>query len=175
MTRAATALIALGTNLPFEGVEGPDLLRRAVSSLEAEGLAVVALSSIWRTPPWPPGSDQPEYHNAVAELEVGGRSPHQLYELLRQVERQFGRERRERWGPRTLDLDILAQGEAVGAFGPILLPHPRMHERAFVLAPLAEIAPAWRHPATGRSAAELLEGQADRGEVRKIAPFRASN
>lgn len=175
MTRAATALIALGTNQPFEGVEGPDLLRRAVSSLEAEGLAVVALSSIWRTPPWPPGSDQPEYHNAVAELEAGGRSPHQLYELLRQVERQFGRERRERWGPRTLDLDILAQGEAVGTFGPILLPHPRLHERAFVLAPLAEIAPAWRHPATGRSAAELLAGLADRSEVRKIAPFRASN
>ncbi len=149
------AFIALGSNLPFEGLSPPNLLARALSALQSAGLELRALSGIWRTPAWPP-SDQPDYYNAVAELDPGPHSPQALYALLLEIEVAHGRDRRERWSARTLDLDIIAMDGWVGSFDGITLPHPRMQERAFVLAPLAEIAPDWKHPALERSAAELL-------------------
>lgn len=152
------AYVALGANMPFEGVQGAALLARAVAALRGVGLAPFALSSVWQTEAWPQGSGQPDYFNAVAELEAGVRTPHQLYDLLAAIERRFGRERRERWAPRTLDLDIIAMDRLNGVFGGIQLPHPRMLERAFVLAPLAEIAPDWRHPEAHQTAEELLAG-----------------
>ena len=164
-------MIGLGTNLPWRGLAGPELLGRAVAALEAEGLAVGKLSSVWRTPPWPPGSEQPDYHNAVVELGPAARAPEELFEVLRRVEQAFGRARRERWGPRTLDLDILAMGELAGAFGPLTLPHPRLQERAFVLAPLAEVNPEWRHPGSGETAASLLARLPDRTSAVRIGPL----
>jgi 2-amino-4-hydroxy-6-hydroxymethyldihydropteridine diphosphokinase len=152
---ATRAFVALGANMPFEGVSGPALLARAVAAMQGAGLVPRALSGVWQTEAWPSGSGQPDYYNAVAELDAGGRTPQQLYDALAAIERRFGRERRVRWAPRTLDLDIIAMDGFAGTFGEITLPHPRMHERTFVLAPLAEIAPAWRHP-LGRTAAELL-------------------
>jgi 2-amino-4-hydroxy-6-hydroxymethyldihydropteridine diphosphokinase len=156
MNAATRAFVALGANMPFEGVSGPALLARAVTALRAAGLAPHALSSVWETEAWPPGSGQPDYYNAVVELDAEGRTPQQLYDALAAIERKFGRERREKWAPRTLDLDILAMEGLEGTFGEITLPHPHMHERAFVLAPLSEIAPHWRHPRSGRTTAELL-------------------
>ncbi len=150
------AFVALGANMPFEGVEGAELLARAVGALGEAGLAPLVLSGVWQTEAWPRGSGQPDYFNAAAVVEAGAATPLQFFEMLLGIERRFGRERRERWAPRTLDLDILAMEGAIGDFDGILLPHPRLAERAFVLAPLAEIAPDWRHPNTGLMAAEML-------------------
>ena len=150
-----TAYIALGSNLPFDGMESPALLVRAASALQASGLHLRACSGIWRTAAWPP-SDQPDYYNAVVALDPGERSPQALYNLLREIEARYGRERREKWASRTLDLDIVAMDGFVGTFGDITLPHSRLDKRAFVLAPLAEAAPEWRHPILNSSASYLL-------------------
>jgi 2-amino-4-hydroxy-6-hydroxymethyldihydropteridine diphosphokinase len=152
------AFIALGANLPFEDVSGAALLARAVGALRGDGLALQALSGVWETEAWPQGAGQPDYYNAVARLDAGALEPQPLYERLTAIERRFGRERRARWAARTLDLDIVTMDGRIGTFGAITLPHPRMHERAFVLAPLAELAPEWRHPVLGLGAAELLAG-----------------
>jgi 2-amino-4-hydroxy-6-hydroxymethyldihydropteridine diphosphokinase len=163
-----TAYIALGSNLPFEGIEPPALLARAVAALQSGGLHVHACSGIWRTAAWPP-SDQPDFFNAVVAIDPGKLSPQALYEKLRNIEVRFGRERREQWAARTLDLDVVAMDDAAGTFGPVTLPHPRMHERAFVLAPLAEIAPEWRHPVLAKTAADLLAAPPEGKGYRRVA------
>jgi 2-amino-4-hydroxy-6-hydroxymethyldihydropteridine diphosphokinase len=150
-----TTFVALGSNMPFEGAEPRALLALAVRALDGAGLQVRARSGIWQTAAWPSG-DQPDYFNAVVELDRAGLEPQLLYEVLAGIERRFGRDRREKWASRTLDLDIVAMDGFVGVFGGVELPHPRMAERAFVLAPLAEIAPGWRHPGTGLNPAEML-------------------
>ncbi|MEZ5995950.1 MAG: 2-amino-4-hydroxy-6-hydroxymethyldihydropteridine diphosphokinase [Hyphomonadaceae bacterium] len=165
------AFVALGANLPFEGAAGAQLLGRALAALEAAGLAIGARSSVWETEAWPLGSGQPDFANAVVELDARGLAPQPLYETLAAIERSFGRERRQRWAARTLDLDILAMDGFEGEFGGVELPHPRMHERAFVLAPLAEIAPGWRHPTLGQTAAALLAGLSESGRRRRLGPL----
>ena len=167
-----TAYIALGSNLPFDGIESPALLTRAVSAMRAAGLGLRACSGIWRTDAWPP-SDQPDYYNAVVALDPGKRSPQALYEILREVEARCGRERREKWASRTLDLDIVAMEGLDGTFGDVTVPHPHMHERAFVLAPLVEIAPDWRHPLKGETAAEML-ADLPGGGYRRVGDFPAT-
>ncbi|MBY0565005.1 MAG: 2-amino-4-hydroxy-6-hydroxymethyldihydropteridine diphosphokinase [Hyphomonadaceae bacterium] len=164
------AFIALGTNLPFGALAGPALLRAAVCML-AEKFVVLAASSVWRSPAWPVGAEQPDYHNAVIAADAAGWTPLPLYQLLREVEAAFGRERRERWAARTLDLDLVAMDGFVGAFGDLTLPHPRMHERAFVLAPMAEIAPDWRRPDLSVSATHLQSQLPDVGDCVRLGPL----
>lgn len=172
MSAGARAYIGLGANLPFNGVAGPALLAQALAAMYAEGFTPLAVSNVWQTVAWPP-SDQPDFYNAVAAVSAAQVSPEQMYAVLRGIELRFGRERRERWAARTLDLDVLAIDGREGVFGEITLPHPRMHERAFVLAPLAEIAPDWRHPALGLSAAELLKTVPAAQRYRRLGPFPA--
>lgn len=157
------AIIAMGTNMAYRGVSGGALLSQALAAIEQAGVVVIARSSVWRTAAWPPGADQPDYYNAVITAEAGAHTPRSLYDRLREIEFDFGRERRERWASRTLDLDMVALGDLAGVFDGIELPHPRMQERAFVLAPLAEVAPAWRHPVLRVTAAQLLSHLPEQG------------
>ncbi len=115
------------------------------------------LSSIYRTPPWGK-TDQPEFLNMVALIETS-LLPQDLLAFCLELERAGGRERRERWGPRTLDIDILTYGDAIIDQARLQIPHPRIPERAFVLTPLAEILP--ERLIGGRSVTELLAAATD--------------
>jgi dihydropteroate synthase/2-amino-4-hydroxy-6-hydroxymethyldihydropteridine diphosphokinase len=160
-------LIALGANLPSPQGAPPETLRRALAELAARGLAIVAKSHVYLTEPVP-RSNQPWYANQVIAVETR-LAPKALLTLLLEVEHQFGRDRGERNAARSLDLDILAYRDETLDSPELVLPHPRMHERAFVLAPLVEIAPDWRHPLLERSAAALLSAT-DRANVRALRP-----
>lgn len=148
--------IALGSNLPGRFKRPEENLTHALSAMGQRGMSVAGRSRIWLTPPVPV-SDQPDYRNAVVSLETA-LGPELLLKALLEVEREFGRVRGdERNAARTLDLDILAYRETVVASDHLDIPHPRLAERAFVLLPLNDIAPLWRHPVSGKSAAEMLK------------------
>lgn len=152
-------LLGLGANLlhPVHG-EPINSLNVAVKELSKLGLTITHQSSWYKTAPVPV-SDQPWFVNAVLAVQTH-LNISDLLELLHSVERNFGRIRDVKWEARVLDLDLLAYGTVVSQnqdqkVGDVV-PHPHMHERAFVLAPLAEICPDWKHPVFGRTAGELL-------------------
>ena len=168
-TPAALVLIALGANVPGPAGAPRETLQRAIEKLPDIGISKVQASSFHRTPASPP-SDQPDFLNAVA-LGKSARGPRELLAGLQQIERELGRVRTIPWAARPIDLDLLAVGDIVSpewydaaargdrpgeAGESFILPHPRMHLRRFVLEPLVEIAPDWRHPALGLTARELL-------------------
>ena len=132
------AYVGLGANLGDREVT----LRRAVEHLdEADGIEVVAVSTWRETTPWGP-VEQPPFLNGAAALETD-LDPHALLDVLLDVERRLGRERRagERWGPRLIDLDLLLYGDLVVDEPGLVVPHPHLHERRFALEPLAELDP----------------------------------
>ncbi len=150
------AYIGMGSNL---GQRGDALMQAVIRLSEVEGIAVRRLSQFIQTEPVGGPDDQPVYFNAAVEVAVE-LSPRQLLDVLQEVERHLGRDRsrEERWGPRTCDLDILLMGELVIDDAPDLtIPHPRMHERAFVLEPLSAIAPGAVHPVLGKTVSEMLD------------------
>ena len=147
------AVLALGSDLPgaYPSVEA--LLQAAFARLAESGLAPVRRSSFWRSAAWPDPA-QPAYLNAVAVIRTAVPAG-ALMEALLAIERAFGRERDVPNAPRTLDLDLIDYGGTRLERPGLTLPHPRAHERLFVMGPLAEIAPQWRHPVLRRTAAEL--------------------
>ena len=149
-------LLGLGANLEHPRYGGPvATLSAALEALEGQGVAVARRSRWYQSPPVP-ASDQPWFVNAVAVLDTLA-EPAALLALLHAVEADFGRHRTVRNAPRAIDLDLLAYGERVsGPEAVPALPHPRMTERAFVLRPLAEVAPGWRHPGTGAGLEALI-------------------
>jgi 2-amino-4-hydroxy-6-hydroxymethyldihydropteridine diphosphokinase len=163
---------------------------QSVAVLAEEGLKLHALSRLYATPCFPAGAG-PDYVNAAAVLDCGGDVDlASVMARLHRVEARFGRERAQRWGMRTLDIDLLAMGDSVVPDAEtqdrwrllpaeaqvrttpdrLILPHPRLQDRAFVLVPLAEVAPDWVHPRTGQSVRQMLAAlpAADRDAVKPL-------
>lgn len=147
--------MAIGTNLPFEGRADGALVDAALERLAGEGLTVLRVSTYRITEAWPDPADPP-YTNAAALLHAPARSAQAVLDILLRVERAFGRLRGAPNAPRTLDLDLLDLDGAIAEAPGLVLPHPGIAGRRFVLEPVAEICPGWVHPILGLSAAELL-------------------
>ncbi len=187
-TGAEDHLIALGANIP--SVVGPpeETLRAAVVRLREAGLSDLVCSRFYSTPCFPPGAG-PDYVNAAARASFQG-SAQEVLATLHAIEAEFGRERKQRWGQRCLDLDLIASGQEVlpdrktydrwrgldpalqreETPGEMILPHPRVQDRAFVLIPLADVAPDWRHPILGQTVAEMVE-MLDAEQVADVRPI----
>lgn len=144
--------MALGCNLPGAYTSREALLEAALIALPQEGLEVVARSHWWRSTAWPDPKG-PEYLNGVTLVRTA-LSPAETLAALHRIEARFGRARGEANAARTLDLDLVAHGRSV-LNGAIVVPHPRSHERLFVMGPLAEVAPNWTHPVNGQRALQL--------------------
>jgi 2-amino-4-hydroxy-6-hydroxymethyldihydropteridine diphosphokinase len=150
-------VIALGSSLGGRFGSPEAVIAAALDGLPAAGFQVLARSTPWRSASWPDPT-QPDYINAVAIVETPLGAAEALAKL-HAVEAEFGRHREDpdgpRNAPRSLDLDLIAHGRTVSAHPRLVLPHPRAGERLFVMGPLAEIAPDWRHPVTGETATDL--------------------
>lgn len=167
-------MLALGGNLPSTAGTPVETLGAALKLLENKGVRVAAVSRFYETPCFPAGAG-PDYVNAAALVE----SPLKAVELLavlHEIEAAFGRERHSRWAGRTLDIDLLGGGDLVApdlttyeewrdlgldkqrvlAPEELILPHPRLQDRAFVLVPLSDVAPDWQHPVSGLKVSEML-------------------
>lgn len=163
-------VIALGANLPSQFGSPRETIRHAITEINKAGVKVLSQSPVYLTAPVPI-SDQPWYHNAVISVSTD-QSPNELILLLQNIENNFGRVRTERNAPRVIDLDIIAYNNIVQNKDGLILPHPRMDERAFVLYPFRDIARNWIHPVTRTHINELIqnipEGQDIRCEQRPL-------
>ena len=186
--RVQLFLIALGGNLPSKAGGPKDTLGAALDGLAETGVQIQAVSRFYQTPCFPAGAG-PDYVNAAACVGFDGAAA-DLLRLLHQVEAEFGREREQRWGRRTLDLDLIAAGDTVlpdrqvhedwralppesqarETPGRLIVPHPRVQDRAFVLVPLADIAPEWRHPVLDKTVLEMLKQLSDK-DIAGVKPL----
>lgn len=160
-------LIAAGSSLPFCGIDSQRLVLNGFLALERV-VSVEIISPLYETPAWPDPADPP-FINAAARIETA-LPPAGLMAALHAIEAGFGRLRREKNAARTLDLDLLAYDSERrdGADGGPVLPHPRLESREFVLTPLCDIAPDWRHPVSGKTARAMLAAQPAR-QARRIS------
>ncbi|CUK16302.1 2-amino-4-hydroxy-6-hydroxymethyldihydropteridinepyrophosphokinase [Ruegeria denitrificans] len=173
---SSKAVIALGANLNLRSFGPKVTLQRALDAILRQGVVIRAVSRFFETPCFPAGAG-PDYVNAAALIETG-KTPGEVLKFLHEVEHEFGRERVQRWGMRTLDLDLVCYEDRVlpdreeydrwlklapedqkrQAPEQLILPHPRLQDRAFVLVPMADVAPDWRHPVLGRTVTEMVAG-----------------
>jgi len=189
LNEQTSAIIGLGANLPSDFGTPENTLRYALMQLEDEGIRVQSVSRFYATPCFPVGAG-PDYVNAAAVL-ASRLTAQELIAKLHSIESRAGRERLTRWGQRVLDLDLLAYGDEIApdmegflrwqklpleqqsrlAPEQLILPHPRLQDRAFVLVPMADIAPNWRHPVLGRTVRQLLD-ELDAKETAQIKPIQ---
>ncbi len=182
-------LIALGANTPNAGHSLSEALNDALSQIDATDCRLTGKSRLFNTPCFPEGAG-PDYINAAAAFQTS-LSAQEVLNRLHFVEKGAGRDRTVRWAERTLDLDLLAFGDAVSpdlatfqawrelplarqkteAPDRLILPHPRMHERAFVLIPLMDVAPDWRHPVLGLTVRQMVQAlpDADKSAICPVA------
>ncbi|MFY0692818.1 MAG: 2-amino-4-hydroxy-6-hydroxymethyldihydropteridine diphosphokinase [Paracoccaceae bacterium] len=183
------AYFALGSNVSSPGSDLATKLSQALDALENEDCELVAASSFYVTPAFPAGSG-PDFLNAAAIVRTR-LSPGELLKRFNAVEAQFGRVRRERWAARTLDLDLIAYEDMVlpdaetfrtwhdlpferqkeEAPEELIVPHPRLQDRSFVLVPLCEIAPDWCHPVLGQTVQQMLDAlpDAEKSAISKLS------
>ena len=182
------AVIALGGNMPSPAGPPARTLGRAVAEMARAGMAIRAVSRFFATPCFPAGAG-PGYVNAAVRIRTA-LDPEALLAALHQIEAGFGRQRTRRWGGRTLDLDLICVGDtvlpdpetqhawrmlppdrqALAAPDRLILPHPRLQDRAFVLVPMADIAPDWRHPLLSQTVREMLAALGP-GQVASVRPL----
>lgn len=187
-SKLSLALIAIGGNLPSLAGHPEQTLRSAICEMARNCGRIRAVSRFYSTPCFPAGAG-PDFVNGAVVIETG-LAADQLLTQLHRIEAQFGRVRETRWAGRTLDLDLLGYQDLVHpnlatfhqweslpledqmrrAPGGLILPHPRLHERGFVLVPVADVAPKWRHPVFGKTIQELLNAL-PKGEINEIRPI----
>lgn len=182
-------LAAIGGNLPVGSMQPLDVVTAGLAAIAAAGVTAIRCSALYRTPAFPPGAG-PDFVNGALSFQ-SSLWPAQVLNIFHEIETSFARTRHHRWAGRTLDLDLVAAGNAVlpdattwrhwhdltpaaqrtETPGELILPHPRLQDRAFVLVPLMDVAPEWRHPVLGRTIAEMCAEipAADRDSVVKLA------
>lgn len=182
-------LVLAGSNATSIVTESLQLVRDAVREVQNQDFEVDAVSAYYTTPCFPAGLG-PDFVNVAFSVKTE-LMPDDLLQFLHGVEQRFGRERPSRWAPRTLDLDLIAYGDVVlpdeiavrrwidlpverqkqDAPDRLILPHPRVHERAFALIPLLDIAPDWRHPILGKTVREMVDAlpDGDKNGVQRVA------
>lgn len=147
----STAYIGIGSNLSNREKNCKD----AIQLIQKKGIKVVKQSSMYETKPWGV-KDQPRFINMAIEIETG-KSPEELLKLLKNIEKEIGRTKTIKWGPRVVDLDILFYDDLIFKSHELEIPHPLMHEREFVLKLLCEIAPDKKHPVIGKTVKEMMQ------------------
>ncbi|MFS4581264.1 2-amino-4-hydroxy-6-hydroxymethyldihydropteridine diphosphokinase [Phaeobacter sp. C3_T13_0] len=182
------SLVAMGGNLPIGEQSVAHTLIGAIGQLSESDICLQAVSRFYSTPCFPAGAG-PDYVNAAISIRTN-LSPGALLDLLHQIEADFARRRTQRWGMRTLDLDLIAYDDLIcpdvdtferwkelplsqqmqEAPGQLLLPHPRLQDRGFVLVPLRDVAPDWRHPILGQTVRELCAALPV-GDLSEISPL----
>ena len=171
----SSAFIALGSNLNLDGFSPLNLLKEAIIEFDKTNLQLQAISRFFKNPAFPIGSG-PDFVNAVIKVRTHEKEQN-VMDQLHAIEKKFGRSRGKRWGERTLDLDLIAFDQSIKpnksvylywhdlkqenqifeAPSDLILPHPRMHERAFVLIPMLDIAPNWIHPVLLKNISQLCD------------------